>query len=202
MFRQNESVTDKIREAFKPTPVRQRIQSATIKLRTQSDKLQRTINQMESRDSSIHAKCVAALGARDASTATVYANECVEIRKMIKTSMKSQMCLEQATMRLDTIQEFGDLAHGMSLVKTVLGTIKNELQGKLPEISTGIADVEDSLQNITMDIGQAIDVDGMSAIANDESARILKEADLVAEQKMTEKFPEIPPSLYGSTRLK
>jgi division protein CdvB (Snf7/Vps24/ESCRT-III family) len=94
------------------------------------------------------------------------------------------------------------MAHGMSLVKKVLGNVKNELQGKLPEISTGIADVEDSLQNLTMEIGEAIDAEGSTAIANDESAKILKEADIVAEQRMTQKFPEIPNSLNGPTRIR
>jgi division protein CdvB (Snf7/Vps24/ESCRT-III family) len=121
---------------------------------------------------------------------------------MIKTSLKSQMCLEQAVMRLQTIHEFGDMASGMSMVKNVLGNIKTELAGKLPDISTGIGDVENSLENLTSDIGQAVDSDGVYVLANDESARILKEADLVAEQKMSQKFPEIPTSLTGSTRIR
>ena len=89
----------------------------------------------------------------------------------------------------------------MSMVKSVLGNIKAELQGKLPDIATGIGDVENSLEILTSDIGQAIDADGVYVLANDESARILKEADLVAEQKMSQKFPEIPSSLAGLTRL-
>lgn len=202
MFRQNQSVTARIREAIKPTPVKQRIEMATTKLRTQTNRLERTIHQMETRDNTIHGKCVQALEARDTQTATMYANECVEIRRMIKTSLKSQMCLEQAVLRLQTIEEFGDMASGMSMVKSVLGNIKAELQGKLPDIATGIGDVENSLENLTSDIGQAIDADGVYVLANDESARILKEADLVAEQKMSQKFPEIPSSLVGSTRLR
>ena len=202
MFRQNQSVTERIREAIKPTPVKERIEMATTKLRTQTNRLERTIHQMETRDNTIHGKCVQALEARDTQTATMYANECVEIRKMIKTSLKSQMCLEQAVLRLQTIEEFGEMASGMSLVRSVLGNIKAELQGKLPDISTGIGDVENSLENLTSDIGQAIDADGAYVLANNESARILKEADLVAEQKMSQKFPEIPSSLAGSTRLR
>ncbi len=202
MFRQDQSVTERIREAIKPTPLKQRIEMATTKLRTQTNRLEKTIHQMETRDNTIHGKCVQALEARDTQTATIYANECVEIRKMIKTSLKSQMCLEQAVLRLQTIEEFGDMAGGMSLVKSVLGNIKAELQGKLPDISTRIGDVENSLENLTTEIGQTIDADGVYVLANDESARILKEADLVAEQKMSQKFPEIPSSLMGSTRLR
>ncbi len=186
----------------KPTPIKQRIDHATFRLRTQSNKLQRSIDQMESRESTIHEKCVKALEARDTQTATVFANECVEVRKLLKTSVKSQICLEQAVLRLETIEQFGDMAHGMSMVKGILGSIRGELEGKLPEISTGIGDVEDSLERLTGEIGQTIDADGVSIPSSDESARILREADLVAEQKMKEKFPEIPNTATGANKLR
>lgn len=192
MFRQNQSLTDKIREAIKPTPVKRRIQIAAYQLRNQTARLGKSISQMESRDRGLHDKCVKALEARDTQTATLYANECVQIRKLIKTSLSSQICLEQALLRLETIEQFGDMVHGMGSVKGILTIVKGELEGKLPEISTGINDVEDSLENLTMEIGEAVDADGNYVLPSDESAAILKEADLMAEQKMREKFPEIP----------
>lgn len=202
MFEQNSSVIQKIREAVKPTPIKHRIDRATYKLRTQSNKLQRSIEQMESRESTIHEKCVKALEARDTQTATVFANECVEVRKLLKTSVKSQICLEQAVLRLETIEQFGDMAHGMGMVRGILGSVRGELEGKLPEISTGIGDVEDSLERLTGEIGQTIDSEGVSIPSSDESARILREADLVAEQKMKEKFPEIPNSVTSAHTLR
>jgi division protein CdvB (Snf7/Vps24/ESCRT-III family) len=192
MFRQNQSLTDKIREAIRPTPIKKRIQIASYQLRNQTARLGKSISQMESRDRGLHDKCVKALEARDNQTATLYANECVQIRKLIKTSLSSQICLEQAQLRLETIEQFGDMVHSMGSVRGILTIVKGELEGKLPEISTGINDVEDSLENLTMEIGEAVDADGNYVLPSDESAAILKEADLMAEQKMREKFPEIP----------
>lgn len=192
MFRENPSITDKIREAIKPTPIKRRIQIASYKLRTQTNRLEKSINQMESRDRGLHDKCVKALEARDTQTATLYANECVQIRKLIKTSLSSQISLEQALLRLETIEQFGDMVHSMGSVRGILTNVRGELEGKLPEISTGINDIEDSLENLTSEIGEAVDSDGTYVLPNDESASILKEADLMAEQKMKEKFPEIP----------
>lgn len=192
MFRENSSITDKIREAIKPTPIKRRIQIASYKLRTQTNRLEKSINQMESRDRGLHDKCVKALEARDTQTATLYANECVQIRKLIKTSLSSQISLEQALLRLETIEQFGDMVHSMGSVRGILTNVRGELEGKLPEISTGINDIEDSLENLTSEIGEAVDSDGNYVLPNDESASILKEADLMAEQKMKEKFPEIP----------
>ena len=192
MFRDNSSLADKIREAIKPTPVKRRIQIATYKLRNQTARLDKSIAQMESRDRGLHDKCVKALEARDTQTATLFANECVQIRKLIKTSLSSQISLEQALLRLEIIEQFGDMVHGMGSVKGILATVKRELEGKLPEISTGINDVEDSLENLTTEIGEVVDSDGTYVLPSDESASILKEADLMAEQKMRERFPEIP----------
>lgn len=202
MFRDNPSLTDRIREAIKPTPVKRRIQIASYRLRTQTTRLDKTIGQMESRDKILHEKCVRALEARDPQTATLFANECVQIRKLIKTSLSSQISLEQALLRLETIEQFGDMIQSMGSVRGILTNVRGELEGKLPEISTGISDVEDSLENLTSEIGGAVDADGAYVIPNDESARILREADLMAEQKMKERFPEIPQIPIDANRLR
>lgn len=193
---------DRIREAIKPTPIKQRIRMATYKLRNQTNRLNKSISEMEARDHGLHEKCVKALEARDNQTATLYANECVQIRKLVKTSLSSQICLEQALLRLETIEQFGDMVHSMGSIKSILSTVKTELEGKLPEISTGINDVEDSLENLTMEIGEAVDADGNYVLPNDESAKILKEADLMAEQKMKEKFPEMPQIPIDAHRIR
>ncbi len=202
MFRDKPSLADKIREAIKPTPMKQRIRTATYKLRSQSNRLDKSIGQMESRDRALHDKCVKALESRDTQTATLFANECVQIRKLIKTSLSSEICLEQALLRLETIEQFGDMVHSMGSVKGILGAVKGELEGKLPEISTGIGDIEDSLESLTLEIGEVVDADGTYVLPSDDSARILKEADLMAEQKMKERFPEIPQIATDAHRVR
>src|SRR5438046_10291020 len=105
---------------------------------------------------------------------------------MIKPSISSQISLEQAVLRLETIEQFGDMVHGMGSVKGILTTVKAELEGKLPEISTGLNDIEDSLENLTSEIGEAVDSEGTYVLHNDDSARILKEADTMADEKIKE----------------
>ena len=202
MFRDNSSLTDRIREAIKPTPMKRRIQVASHRLRMQTGRLERTVSQMEARDKTLYDRCTRALEARDTQTATLFANECVQIRKLVKTSLASQICLEQALLRLETIEEFGDMVHSMGSVKSIIGTVRGELEGKLPEISTSLGDVEDSLSSLTMGIGEAVESEGTYIPASDESARVLKEADLMAEQKMKEKFPEIPQIYNDPARLR
>src|SRR5207245_3577623 len=127
--------TDRIREAIKPTPMKQRIQFASHKLRLQTTKLERSITQMESRDQTLRDKCTKALEARDTQTATVFANECVQIRKLIKTSLRSQICLEQALLRLETVEQFGDLVNSMGSVCGLVGHVMGDTVGKLRDMS-------------------------------------------------------------------
>src|SRR5437867_11454042 len=202
MFKENHSLADRFREALKPTPMKRRIQLASKRLRLQMGRLDKTVNQMEARDKTLYERCVKSLAARDVQAATLFANECVQIRKLVKTSLSSQICLEQVLLRLETIEEFGDMVHSVGAVNWILGAVRGELEGKLPQISTGIGDVEDSLANITMEIGEAVDSETPTIPTSDDSARILKEADLTAEQKMKEKFPEIPQIYNDTTRLR
>ncbi len=202
MFKDNPSLTDRIREAIKPTPMKRRIQVASHRIRVQTGRLEKTISQMEARDKTLYDRCVKSLASRDTESATLFANECVQIRKLVKTSLSSQICLEQVLLRLETIEEFGDMVHSMGAVKGILGVVRGELEGKLPQISTGLGDIEDSLSNLTMEIGEAVEAEGTTIPASDDSARILKEADLTAEQKMKEKFPEIPQIYTDPTRVR
>jgi division protein CdvB (Snf7/Vps24/ESCRT-III family) len=110
--------------------------------------------------------------------------------------------LEQVLLRLETVEQFGDMVHSMGSVRGILTTVRIELEGKLPEISTGLHDIEDSLENLTTEIGEVVDSDGTYVLPSDDSAKILKEADLMAEQKMKEKFPEIPQIQVDAHRVR
>lgn len=202
MFRDNPSFSNKIREAIKPTPMKRRIQLATNRIRLQTGRLEKTISHMEARDKALYDRCVKSLSSRDTQAAALFANECVQIRKLVRTSLSSQICLEQALLRLETIEEFGDMVHSMGAVKGILGTVRGELEGKLPEISTSLGDVEDSLSNLTVEIGDAVESEGTFIPASDESARVLREADMMAEQKMKERFPEIPQVIQDPAKVR
>jgi len=202
MFKENHSLADRFREALKPTPMKRRIQLASNRLRLQMGRLDKTVSQMEARDKTLYERCVKSLAARDVQAATLFANECVEIRKLVKTSLSSQICLEQVLLRLETIEQFGDMVKSMDQVKGIIGLVRGDLEGKLPEISTNLADIEDSLGSVTVEIGQAVDSEGPLIPASDESARVLQEADAMAEQKMKEKFPEIPAIINDPARVR
>lgn len=193
MFRERTSWTNKIREAVRPTPMRQRISTCLFKLKIQQRKLERTATHMQQRDQALYGKCVLAVQAKNTELASMYANECAELRKLAKVVLHSELALEQVTLRLETVHEFGDLAATMTPVANVVRTLKSQLQGVMPEVSMELSEVNETLDGLAVEVGETAETSFDVTSSSEESQHILQEANIVAEQKMKERFPELPP---------
>ena len=192
MFKRKIPLAERIKEAIQPTPLRRKIASTLHRLKVQLKHLERKSYQLQARDKDLYNKCVSALQAKKNEIATMYANECAEIRKMVMTTIKSQLALEQVALRLETIKDFGDVTYLMSSVLSVIGGVKTQLENMLPEISTELSDIGESLQSMVVEMGEATEQSFDTSIPTEEANKILGEASVVAEQKMKDKFPEIP----------
>jgi division protein CdvB (Snf7/Vps24/ESCRT-III family) len=192
MFKERVPLGKRIKEAIHPTPLRQRIMECLFKLKLQLRRLEKTSHQMQQRDGSLYKKCVDAVQVKNSELASMYANECAEIRKMAKVVLHSELALEQVTLRMETVQEFGDIAYTMRPVAGVVKTIKNQLQSVLPEVSMELANVNESLEYLVVEVGDATESSFDMNVSSDEAQQILNEAGVVAEQKMKERFPELP----------
>ena len=84
--------------------------------------------QLQSRDKALYAKCVSAIQGKNNTQASMYASECAEIRKMVLTTLRSQMAIERVYLRLETVRDFGEIAYAMSSVGAVLGKVRVDLQ--------------------------------------------------------------------------
>jgi len=201
LFKEKISITKRIKEAIHPTPLRQRIVSALFKIKVQTRKLEKKSYELQERDKAIYDKCVSALQSKNTSLASIYASECAEIRKMAKITLYSQLALEQVAIRLETVQQFGDIAYTMKPVVGIVNTIKNQLQNVLPEISLELAEVDESLETVVLEVGEATEQSFDISASSGESQKILGEASMVAEQKMKERFPEMPTIPTSEARL-
>ncbi len=192
MFRKKTPISERIKEAIQPTPIRRKIVKTSHRLNVQLKQLERKTHQLQTRDKDLYNKCVSALQAKKNDLATMYANECAEIRKMIMTTIKSQLALEKVALRLETIRLSGDFAYLMSSVLSVIGGVKNQLESMLPEISAELSDIGESLQSTVLEMGEATEQSLDTSIPTEEGNKILEEASTLAEEKMREQFPEIP----------
>ncbi len=201
MFKERTPWSKRLKEAVHPTPMKQRISGCLFKLKVQQRKLERSSYHMQQRDQALYGKCVLAVQGKNTELASIYANECAEIRKMAKVVLHSELALEQVTLRLEAVNEFGALAYAMLPVASVVKALKSQLEGVMPEVSQELSAVNETLEELNDQVGETTETTFDLSSSSGESQKILQEANLVAEQKMKERFPELPPIPTHEARM-
>lgn len=190
---QNQTIGEKVKEVVKPAgPLKPRLEYAVRQIQVQISKLDTTTNKLKERDDAIFNKVVTAIQKHDSQHASIYANELSEIRKMSKTITYAKVALEQITLRLGTIQELGDIVLTLSPAMSVIKNVKAGLVGVVPAAENEIGEIGGLLSNILVDAGQMGGYSLNFEAANEDAEMILSEASTVAEQRMKDKFPELP----------
>jgi division protein CdvB (Snf7/Vps24/ESCRT-III family) len=175
-------------------PMREQLAGAIYRLRVQQNKLEAAAMRMQQHDRDIFTKCVNSQMAHDVARAAMYANECAEVRKMAKVTLQCQLALEQVSLRLETIEEFGDMARLMAPVASVVHSIKNQISGLIPEVGFELSEIGEVLNNVVMEAGETVGTSYEMDASGAEAQRILTEANTIAEQHMKERFPDLPAS--------
>ncbi|MDH5461144.1 MAG: Snf7 family protein [Candidatus Bathyarchaeota archaeon] len=185
--------TSKIKEAVRPPgPLKPRLDLAIRRIDLQVQKLDKATNRFSERDKSIFARIVNAYSKHDMPRANVFANELAEIRKMEKMIMHARLALEQIVLRLKTVSELGDVVTTLAPAIGVLRSVKNGMSTVFPEAERELGSIGDILSGIIMDAGQTSGLSIDFETASDDAQKVLQEAATVAEQKMKDKFPELP----------
>ncbi|HID18222.1 TPA: hypothetical protein EYP27_01630 [Candidatus Bathyarchaeota archaeon] len=187
-------ISGKISEIFsKKPPLKYKIEGSIYKLNSIKDRLSEFLSKLEHKDKEYLEKCMGAYSTGDKARAKIYANECSEIRKMVRVILGSQLALEQAALRLETIKEFGDTAVAMAPVSRLLKSLKGKLENVLPEVSYQLGEVDKSLSSLLLEFGEVAPMGEQNLQSlSGEAAEILKAASLLAEQRVKERFPSLP----------
>lgn len=185
----HEKIKDKIRS---PGSLKPRLNKANKRMQIQIRKLNKAANHFSERDKSLFAKTVKAYSKHDLVRAKVYANELAEIRKSKKQIMDTKLALEQISLRLGTVSEFGDVVSILSPTVSVLQNIGKGLTNTLPEAGKELGQIGNLLNGIIADSNQGTGMDIDFEAPNDEAKNILSEAAKVAKQNIKQQLPEIP----------
>ncbi|MCJ7637722.1 MAG: Snf7 family protein [Nitrososphaeraceae archaeon] len=175
-------------------PLKPRLEQATHQIQSQVGKLETTIARMKEKDSSLFNKVVIALQKHDMQAASVLSNELAEVRKMAKMVSQSKAALEQINLRLSTVQELGDIAVTLSPAMGIIKSVRSGLAGFMPEAEHEIGEISGLLSSILVDAGQLGSLTVNFEAANEDAEKILTEASAVAEQRLKDKFPDLPVS--------
>jgi division protein CdvB (Snf7/Vps24/ESCRT-III family) len=197
------SFSEKLQNTVKPAgPLKPRIEYAQRKLQLQVSRLDSITHKLKEKDQSIFRKIVSAIQQHDTQYSTVLSNELAQIRKMSKMVSHSKLALEQIQIRLGTISELGDVVVTLSPAMAVVKNIRAGLSGMMPEVDNEMGEISQMLGGILMDAGQiggyTINFDS----ANEEATKIMEEAASVAENRMKDKFPDLPATIDEATAAK
>jgi len=168
----------KLEERVHPIPLKERIDQALYRLGTQKEKLEHMSSRLQQRDKEMFQRCIGAQLSKDNAHAALYANECAEIRKMAHITLSSELALERVVLRLQTIEEFGDIMAQIAPVIGVVRETRGRIAGVIPEVATETGEVQD----------QDLDLTASSS----EAKKVLEESNIIASQQIKERFPELP----------
>jgi len=190
------SFGEKVKEAVRPAgPLKPRLDAAMRQIQSQVAKLDSMTSRLKERDSAIFGKVVASVQKHDTSHASVFANELAEIRKINRMVTQAKLALEQIVLRLNTVQELGDIVVTLTPAMSVIRNVRSGLVQVLPEAENEFGEISGLLSSILVDAGQIGGYTLNFEAANEDAEKILTEASAVAEQRMKDRFPELPNSV-------
>lgn len=191
--RREETIGDKLKRLFtnEQESMEKKAIIAQYRLKTAMGRIANYIEKLSERDKVLFENIVDALMKKDELRAKMYAKEVAEIRKISKQLLTVQYALEHASLKLETFVIYGGAVNEVmpviGIMKEALGIVKNiapdvwiDLQVAARELETAMGS---GIVDLTVDTGVGLDT---------EAKRILEEAKIVAEQKMREKFAELP----------
>lgn len=196
--RDDQPFTKRIQEAVKPPgPLKPRMDFAVRRIELQIQKLDQATDRFGQRDKTIFARIVDAYTKHDTSRANVFANELAEIRKMERLIINARLALEQIVLRLRTVSELGDVVSTLGPAVGVLRSVRAGLVSVFPEAENELGEIGNMLSGIMIEAGQGSGMTLNFDTVNEDAGKILTEAATVAEQRIKEKFPELPPGMPG-----
>ena len=185
------SLTSKIMSVGKPQiDLKEQISVVTQRLDTQTRALDAAVHRFELRDAEIFQRVVKAMTQRDNARANILATELGEIRKVEKMLSHASLALQSVSMRLSTVSEMGDVVAMLSPAKSMLNSVRSEMCSILPEASQELGNIGCLLSDIVSTTHQS-DMPENTIMASADAMSILQEAEVAAEKKLGEKFPEV-----------
>ncbi|HEX9320028.1 MAG TPA: hypothetical protein VF884_13930 [Nitrososphaeraceae archaeon] len=186
--------SDKIRETLRsPKPLKPTMESAKNRLGIQTHKLDTLLDKLKAKDRSLFSQIVTQLQHHEGPQSKMLSNELSQVRKTIKTVSQLKMSLEQVHMRLESTINLGDAMAALKPAVGTLSTVKSGLTGVMPNVDTELGEINDIFGDIMMNANTAGEVGfALNSGAGEETENILAEASAIAEQRVTDNFPDVP----------
>jgi division protein CdvB (Snf7/Vps24/ESCRT-III family) len=186
-------MSERIKQSVGPQqPLKPRIEFAKNKIQAQNQKLETILEKLRGKEKALFNQVVSALQRHDAQQGKMLSNEIAQIRKTNKMISQLKMALEQIQLRLESTIDLGDVMVAIGPAMGALTRVRSGLAGVMPEVDRELGEINGVFSDIMMSAGSMGNNSFAFDASGEEVDKILAEAGAVAEQRMSESFPDVP----------
>lgn len=190
--------TERIRESLRTQkPLKPTMETAKNRLGIQTQKLDTLLEKLKSKDRTLFDQIVTHLQNHDSQQSKMLSNELSQVRKTIKTISQLKMSLEQVHMRLESTIDIGDALTALKPAVGTLSKVKTGLTGLMPNVDTELGEISDVFSDIMVNANSTSDIGFALNPSGGDMNNILAEASIVAEQRVTDNFPDVPMGTFN-----
>ena len=190
--------SEMIRETLRTQkPLKPTMATARNRLGIQTQKLDALLEKLKSKDRTLFDQIVAHLQNHDSQQSKMLSNELSQVRRTIKTISQLKMSLEQVHMRLESTIDIGDALTALKPAVGTLSKVKTGLTGLMPNVDSELGEINDVFSDIMMNANSTSDIGFALNPSGGDINNILAEASIVAEQRVTDNFPDVPMGTFN-----
>jgi len=184
---------DSLKESLKPQqPLKPKMEIAKNKIQTQNRKLDAMLDRLKAKEKMYFEQVVSSLQKHDSQQGKMVSTELAQVRKTARTMAQLKLALEQVHMRLESTIDMGDSMAALGPAMGALSQIKSKINLVLPDADTELSDINSAFNDI-LNNASGIGNNTFDFNSNNEDvAKILAEANFVAEQRTSMDIPDVP----------
>jgi len=173
------------------------METAKNRLGIQTQKLDTLLEKLKSKDRALFNQIVTHLQNHDSQQSKMLSNELSQVRRTIKTISQLKMSLEQVHMRLESTIDIGDALTALKPAVGTLSKVKTGLSGLMPNVDVELGEISDVFSDIMVNANSTSDIGFALNPSGGDVTNIIAEASMVAEQRVTDNFPDVPMGTYN-----
>lgn len=183
----------RFRNSLKSTPpLKPTLEIAVRSVRSQLYKLDMLLKKLREKDGKLLQRISMKMQKHDDKHAAIFANELVEIRKMMRMVAQARYALEAIALRIETVRDLGDVVVALAPAVAAVKNVQKGVAGVIPAAEDRFTEITGLLSDLLVDAGQTGEVKLDFKLANEDAEKILAEASVLAEKNLKQKIPEIP----------
>ncbi len=197
------SASNIIRDSLKSEqPLKPRIELAKNRIQTQNRKLEIMLDKLKQKEKYYFDQIVNSLQNHDSQQGKMLSTELAQVKRTTKTMAQLKLAMEQVHLRLESTVDVGDAMSALAPAIGTLSNVKSRLTHMMPEFDSELENMNSAFNEMLMD-ASGIGNNNNSFMFNntgDDVDKILAEASVIADQRTSLNFPDIPNNQYNRSR--